>query len=193
MASAHRRDVESDTNPLPEVPAPNAEHVSMPTAGRSAWDRLRRVLSVAALAVSALLLGLMMLTICSSVTARYAFGRPLTWTDDLTTAFFIGVIFLPLAAVARENGHVAVDFVLDALRRPTRQRLATLGALVGIAYVATLLVAAIMSSHSAALSGDTTFGLLPVPLLWLYAVISVGALLLLFEIVTQLFRSRTQV
>ncbi len=55
------------------------------------------------------------------VVLRYGFGRPLTWSEEVSRYLFVWVVFVGAGVAARYQGHIALDFLvsrfLPGLRR----------------------------------------------------------------------------
>jgi TRAP-type C4-dicarboxylate transport system permease small subunit len=89
------------------------------TAPEPPWKR--RAEAVLGVAASAILLGMMMLTVVD-VIARYAFNRPLRGAFEVTELLLLVLIFagLPLVSLAEE--HAVMDFV-DRVLGPRARRM----------------------------------------------------------------------
>jgi TRAP-type C4-dicarboxylate transport system permease small subunit len=46
------------------------------------------------------------------VVLRYGFGRPLTWSEEVSRYLFVWVVFVGAGVAARHNGHIALDFLV---------------------------------------------------------------------------------
>ena len=88
------------------------------TAPEHPWKR--RAEAVLGVAASAILLGMMMLTVVD-VIARYAFNRPLRGAFEVTELLLLVLIFAGLPLVSHADEHVTMDFIdrilLDGVRR----------------------------------------------------------------------------
>jgi TRAP-type C4-dicarboxylate transport system permease small subunit len=54
------------------------------------------------------------------VVLRYGFGRPLTWSEEVSRYLFVWVVFVGSGVAARYQGHIALDFLVN--RFPPRPR-----------------------------------------------------------------------
>ena len=52
-----------------------------------------------------------------SITSRYVFMRPLTWTDELTTYLFMAMTLLGASASVKANMELKVDALYEAIPR----------------------------------------------------------------------------
>jgi TRAP-type C4-dicarboxylate transport system permease small subunit len=74
----------------------------------AALSRLARLLS----GLGVLIVILMTVHIVADVTSRFFFNYPLAGTLEIVANYYmVGLIFLPLAVVQRNNGHIAADFL----------------------------------------------------------------------------------
>jgi TRAP-type C4-dicarboxylate transport system permease small subunit len=89
------------------------------TAPEPPWKR--RAEAVLGVAASAILLGMMMLTVVD-VIARYAFNRPLRGAFDVTELLLLVLIFAGLPLVSLAGEHAVMDFV-DRVLGPRARRL----------------------------------------------------------------------
>ena len=55
------------------------------------------------------------------ITARFAFGKPLPWTDELAVVLYVWVILWCAACVVPEREHVVFDLVWNLAGRRTRR------------------------------------------------------------------------
>ena len=61
------------------------------------------------------------------ITARFAFNRPLPWTDELAVMLYVWVILWAAAFIVPEREHVAFDLVWNAVGRRTRRAMRIVG------------------------------------------------------------------
>lgn len=88
------------------------------TAPEHPWKRRAEV--VLGVAASAILLGMMLLTVVD-VIARYAFNRPLRGAFEVTELLLLVLIFAGLPLVSLADEHAVMDFVDRVLDRRGRQ------------------------------------------------------------------------
>ena len=136
-------------------------------------SRLADVLAVfAGLLVLAIMLG-----ISADVGARYFFNQPFVWMFEAVQYALLAVLFLGSPWVTRNNGHVAVDLLLDIFRPATRRRLQSL------AFLIAALISVFLSWWAAVVTFDNwsrtvlTTGIYPVPRHYLIALITIGLFL----------------
>jgi TRAP-type C4-dicarboxylate transport system permease small subunit len=88
------------------------------TAPEHPWQR--RAEAVLGVAASAILLGMMALTVVD-VIARYAFNRPLRGAFEVTELLLLVLIFAGLPLVSLADEHAVMDFVDRVLNRRGRR------------------------------------------------------------------------
>lgn len=74
-----------------------------------------RWLKRAAEAVGGGLFVLLFVVFLVQITARFGFGRPLPWTDELAVVLYVWVILWSTAFVVPQREHVAFDLVWNAV------------------------------------------------------------------------------
>lgn len=120
-----------------------------------------------------------------SVAARYLFGTPLVWIDEVAGWLVVALVMLSVAEAQRRGEHIAVD----APARIAGSRLALVLAYVGTAGVlATALILLDEGMETVAFSrmvGVAT-NIEGVPAWWLHALIPLGAALLAIVAAAQL-------
>lgn len=91
------------------------------------------------LLLSGIALVAMMLQVSADVVAKYLFHSPIKSTLDVVTYYYmVALTFLPLAAVERGGGHIAVELLTQVFSPRWRNRLALLSALVSCAFFGVL-------------------------------------------------------
>ena len=96
------------------------------------FDRILGIMS----AVGMVMIMFMMLAICAHVGMRYIFGTPLNWVIDVSTILLLYIAFLAAAWLLREEGHVAVDFILAQLKPRHQVLLQVINSLICVAVCA---------------------------------------------------------
>ncbi len=85
--------------------------------------RLRR----GADAVGAALFAALFIVFLVQIAARFAFNRPLPWTDEAAVVLYLWVILWAAAFIVREREHVAFDLLWNAAGRRTRRAMRIAG------------------------------------------------------------------
>lgn len=78
-------------------------------------------------AVGAGLFTAMFLTFLVQITARFAFGRPLPWTDELAVILYVWAILWASAFMVPAREHVVFDLLYNAMPQRTRRGMLLLG------------------------------------------------------------------
>ena len=89
-----------------------------PRAG--AWTRAVSIVQWAIEVVAAVLLAADLVVVAGSVLARFLFGAPLVWSDDVARALLLAVSFLGAAAALARGENAGVTFFVDRLAASTR-------------------------------------------------------------------------
>jgi TRAP-type C4-dicarboxylate transport system permease small subunit len=99
------------------------------------------------------------------IVARFAFNKPLPWTDELAVILYVWVILWAAAFIVPEREHVVFDLVWNVVSRRTRQVMRVLGNLMvgGLALVA--LPASWDYVHFMAREGTPVLG---IPFMWVF-------------------------
>ncbi len=125
-------------------------------------------------AICGAILVFMMLSIGMDVTARLLFSYSFTWTLEGSEHGLLAIFALGMPWLAREKGHVGVEFITDTLPAALKAPLARIVAL----FVALLLgmlafwaVRAAMNDYS---HNITTFGIHPIPRFLLPSLVAIG-------------------
>lgn len=122
------------------------------------------------------------------VVARYVLGEPTIWSFDLAWMLNGAVFLLPLAQVARQDGHIRVQiFPLSIQTRAWIDRI------VYLALIVPALVVLTWTAAKRALSAFRTGELDPVstwaPLMWpFYMAVTIGLLALLLQVLVTTLR-----
>ena len=61
------------------------------------------------------------------ITARFLFGKPLAWTDEMAVILYVWVILWAAAVVVPEREHVVFDLVWNSVPYRARQAMAIVG------------------------------------------------------------------
>jgi len=91
--------------------------------------RLLRTSSTAAEAISAAAFAAMFLLFLAGIAARYLFGKPIIWADEVIMVIFLWLVFLTEAFVITEREQVTFDGIYDLVGERGRRIIQALGAL----------------------------------------------------------------
>lgn len=96
-------------------------------------DRIGEGLSRGCLAVAAAALVCIVAINGTNVVARYAFGSPFSWAEELMLFLMILAVFAGAIAITWRNLHIRIDTFVDLAPPRVRRAMLALGALVSIA------------------------------------------------------------
>jgi TRAP-type C4-dicarboxylate transport system permease small subunit len=158
-------------------------------------DRMLRLPIDAAAIVAGVAIVVMMLHVVADVTGRYLFGTPISGTTEIVSGYYmVAAVFLPLAYVARTEGHIMVELFTRRMRPRPLAALESVVCLIGIAYMGVFTWrtgAEAVRRHSGREMWETADGLLVIwPSRWL---LPIGAGLLTLYLVLRLVRNLREV
>jgi TRAP-type C4-dicarboxylate transport system permease small subunit len=104
-------------------------------------NRLCNGLAHACLIVAALSLLCIVAINGANVVARYFFGSPFSWAEELMLFLMILGVFAGAVAITWRNLHIRIDAVVDRMPRQMRRVTMTLASIASIAIIATVMVA----------------------------------------------------
>lgn len=127
--------------------------------------------------------------ITCEVVTRYLFRQPFGWSVEVSEWALLAMTFLGAGWVLRQDGHVRVDVLVNALGGRTRAIADLAAALVSFAVCALALFYTTKTTFGEYQSGVMTIQLLRFPRFWLLAFIPLGFLFLALEWLRQLLRA----
>ena len=116
-------------------------------------------------AVGAGLFAALFLTFIVQITARFAFNRPLPWTDELAVILYIWAILWAAAFMVPAREHVVFDLVYNTMGKRTRRTMLLLGSVMIAGLAAWALPGSWDYVHFMAREGTPVLGL---PFMWVY-------------------------
>lgn len=100
------------------------------------------------------------------VVARFAFNRPLPWTDEAAVILYVWVILWSAALIVPEREHVAFDLVWNMASRRAQRYMRAVGLVAVGGLAAWAIPASIDFTRFMAREGSPVLGL---PLVWVFA------------------------
>lgn len=91
-----------------------------------------RLLSLAASAFGAISVAILVLMTAVAVFARYLFGAPIAWTEEVSGLLMIWIVMIGAIACEAERKHLTIDLLETALAPPLRRALVILVTLASI-------------------------------------------------------------
>lgn len=130
-----------------------------------------------------MLLAFMVAIMATQVFLRYAFSAALPWAEEAVRFSMIWMSLLAAAVVVWRRGHISVDIFVSRMPRPLHVSCRVVVGLCGIAFCCVLLVKSIAYLDVVKI---TTAPALGITLDWVYAVLPVGAVMMLVSLVRHL-------
>lgn len=127
------------------------------------------------------------------VMLRYLFNSPLIFADEISTYLFVGFAFGGLGYTFRAGGHIRVELLLNRVGPSARRHLDIFFHFLFLFYCVILLIALFLFALAYYNQGVRSFTSLRVPLVLPGALMPVGMLLLVLQIIAgirQLFSGR---
>lgn len=139
------------------------------------------------------LLAVITLIVIYDIAARFFIGRPSDWAFDVTKILF-GAHFMLMAAYGlRHHAHVEVDVLKRLLSRRKQATLELLGYLIFfVPFIWMLLTFGWAFFERSFSRGETTYGMMSIPVYPVKGVIVVAALLLLLQGAAIVIRAGTE-
>ena len=153
---------------------------------RSGLDAADRGLGFAVEVVAALLVVADVAVLFMGVASRYAFDRPLVWTDELASLLFIWLAMLGAVIAYRRAEHMRMTALVSMARPTLRPFFDGVALAVGVGFLAALLVPAY---EFAAEEGPITTPALEISNAWHASALPAGLLLMLVVGIVRLLRA----
>lgn len=96
-----------------------------------AYDRILETVVVLMMAAIVLIMG-------AQVIARYAFGHPFVWAEEISTYLFVWIVFLGSGLAFQRRAHIALDYFVRRLPPVVFRRLHLVLSLVVLAFLVLL-------------------------------------------------------
>lgn len=104
-------------------------------------DRCGELLTQLCLAIAAAALIAIVVINGANVVARYLFGSPFSWAEELMLFLMILSVFSGAIAVTWRNLHIRIDTFIDLASPPVRRAALVIGAMVSIVVILTVVYA----------------------------------------------------
>jgi C4-dicarboxylate transporter, DctQ subunit len=126
--------------------------------------------------IAAVLILLVMVAVGVEVGARYLFNRPTGWIIEASEHGLILILFLGIPWVAREQGHVAIEILIDHVPRSARRVLRVMANALAALVALFLTYWAVLATLDNYRRGVETYGIYPIQkyLLILAATVGLG-------------------
>ncbi len=130
-----------------------------------------------------LILIFIVITVTMEIVSRYFFGKPSIWTYEVTEYTLLWLTFLGTAWTLKEDGHVIVDLVPNALKPKPRNILFIAVSILGIIVCFIYTFYGIRVVADLAERGRLMSSVLKPPAYLLFIIIPLGNLLLTFQFI----------
>lgn len=138
--------------------------------------------------VSGWLILVISILISYEVVMRYLFSAAPNWTSDVSRHLLIIVALCPAAYALYEKAHINVDFFINRSKKKAKKILNILYYIPVLIFSGVLLWKSFELFNLAANAGWKTMGNVPIPSVWIYAVIIFSSLMLILMAITRLVK-----
>jgi TRAP-type C4-dicarboxylate transport system permease small subunit len=136
--------------------------------------------------IASVMMAALMIIVCVDLTLRYVFNSPLIWGTEVTEILLLYITFLGAAQVFREDSHVVIDILL-VLGSSRRKKILGLISCAFVGLVAAILVyygfSATYNHYSRGVFNPT---IIETPIALIIAIIPIGCVPLLFEVILKM-------
>ena len=153
----------------------NKATVSEPVVGNAFVNKLVRWMIAGEQAVAALFLFVILATMGAQVFARYFFGAPFSWSEEVARLALIWMTFIGAAFVMAEGRHITVDVVSERLSLRGRLLLECLSHVIVAATCLLLLIGGLRFVWDVGKVGSPSLG---IPMSYWYGAVGFGLLLM---------------
>ena len=138
--------------------------------------------------ITCFLLFLMVVLVSISVTLRYVFSTGLVWSEELVRYTYIWLIFLGSVTAIRQNAHIGLDLLTEALPLPLRRWVYCVGDVLVMAFL-------LVQTYYGVVLILKTQGMLSatmrIPMAWVYWIFPLSGVLMVVQMLRQLQRHWT--
>ncbi len=150
------------------------------------WKKINKVIATIA---GCLALLIAFLSVYEAI-VRYCFHSPTSWTLNVSCYILVWSIFLGSSYAFQEGSHVGVDMVKDWVdkkgkgkKRIPRRIMAIIGYVITFIFLMVILHGAFGLAQKALLYHTMTTATNPIPMIWLYAGMILGTILMLITLI----------
>jgi TRAP-type C4-dicarboxylate transport system permease small subunit len=151
-------------------------------------EAIMRLVNRAFAAAACILVLVIMTVIVVQIFYRFVLDDPIAWVLDITIFLLVFVFFLSVAPALESDSHIEVDMfdplIPDRLRKPVR----LIGKLLTLAFAAIFFWFVFAFYRDIVEIDEIAFGMIEVPLTWVYWVGPVGALQFLLTAIVLIAR-----
>ncbi len=137
--------------------------------------------------MGALLLFLMFIVLMMQILARQVFGRPLTWTGELSSLLFVYVGMIGIVVCVKHNQHVAIDIVYERFEGRTKK---IVDIILTIVVIVIYLVLVKVGYEIVKMKADMDIITLGISAAWLYAALPVFSFIGLVRFIENIVKEK---
>lgn len=135
--------------------------------------------------IIAVLMAFIVLLLFAEVVSRYGFNAPISWSEEMATYAFIWMLYIGAGVAFYRNVHIRVDYISAKLAPGTMKKIEfSLNLIMGSFFI--FLVIMGMRFVLPNLHADS-YTLPVIKLGWVYAAVPVGALLMLCNVLRNIY------
>lgn len=127
-----------------------------------------------------LIMAVFMLTMCvlilTQVVSRYVLGDSITWTEEASRYLFIWLIFLSIGIGFRDNKHIGIDIIIDALPKMAQKVLKQIIYLLVLGFSLLFVWEGYILVLNMQMFGQTSANM-QIPMWWVYLALPIGFVL----------------
>lgn len=128
-----------------------------------------------------------LVAVCTEVLMRYFLNRPLIWVVEVTEYTILYTTFLAAARLLKEEGHVKIELVVDALKPRAQALLNAITSMLGIVVCLVLVFFGTWSTVVHFREDIPTFTAMEIPKWPFLMIIPFGSFLLLIQFVRRAY------
>lgn len=135
---------------------------------------------------------LIVLIILADILTVNLFHYSLPWAIEFSEYLLVFLTFLGAAWLLREDGHIKLDLVLNALRKKNRIRLEIINSVIGLIISLILAVSGFIATYNLYERGVKTEAVIELPRFILIIIIPIGFTFLVYQFLAKIFKYRKQ-
>jgi TRAP-type C4-dicarboxylate transport system permease small subunit len=122
------------------------------------------------------------------VVMRYVIGKPLQWTEEVSLALIVWVVFIGASSAMKRASHISIDFFVDMVPQNVRKFFDGLVILINLAVVIYIIV---LGYQLAMQAGGKLTAVLLMPYTYIDISAPIGGVMMLLTLVRKLFNPKS--
>ena len=148
---------------------------------RRVSNAVSRFLQRIEMLVGCICLALMLALMLTNAIARYLFDFPIVWSDELNNFFFVWLGFMACAYIMGNDSHMSVTGLVGLLPRRSKYIVKTL-----MNVIMVVVLAVYVPGFFTLMKRVTFYGLLRIPLKYVYSILPISFVLMIVHIVNNI-------